>query len=97
MTVNDYLSKYAEWRRPPIVCKDGFTMSVQAGSGFYCKPQIDTGPYTHVEVGYPSIKARVLNPYGRPSQGIYARVPVDVVDALIAKHGGIVAWQEVQP
>jgi len=38
-----------------IVCKDGFTMSVQANEFAYCSPRA-TGSikYTSVEVGYPS-------------------------------------------
>ena len=38
-----------------IVCKDGFTMSVQAHHGAYCSPRIDdAAKYTSVEVGFPS-------------------------------------------
>lgn len=52
-----------------IVCRDGFTLSVQAGSGSYCEPRPDwpfgggapadyEGPYTAAEVGFPSKRPR---------------------------------------
>ena len=37
-----------------VVCKDGFTLSVQAREACYCEPRNNIGPYTEVEVGYPS-------------------------------------------
>jgi hypothetical protein len=38
-----------------VVCKDGFTMSVQAGETQYCHPR-ETGAekYTEVEIGFPN-------------------------------------------
>jgi hypothetical protein len=100
MNVNEYLEATATYvtlrdgslyrsHNPHVVCKDGFTMSVQARKGCYCIPESDTGPYTHVEVGYPSIHPRKFAPYGSREESIYARVPVEIVDAVIAQHGGI--------
>lgn len=40
--------------RPRIVCKDGFTVSVQTSDTHYCRPRTIYGPYSKVEVGYPS-------------------------------------------
>jgi len=40
--------------RPAIECIDGFMMSVQASSMHYCTPRENQGPYSEVEVGYPS-------------------------------------------
>ena len=45
--------------RPNIVkrvqCADGFSMSVQAHDGAYCRPRIDGADfYIDVEVGFPS-------------------------------------------
>jgi len=77
---------------PEIVCKDGFMMSVQAGKSWYSYPK-DTAPaldlYSHVEVGYPSMKDELLEPYldceGSP---VYGYVPLEVVREIIRKHGG---------
>lgn len=49
--------------RPLLVCRDGFTMSVQASHTHYCSPRNDYGPYTHVEIDCPSTKHRSLSPY----------------------------------
>ncbi len=40
---------------PPIVCADGESLSVQAGRMLYSTPRDDEGPYTAVEVGFPSV------------------------------------------
>jgi len=40
----------------PIVCADGVTLSVQATNSHYCTPRTDYGPYSAVEVGYPSAR-----------------------------------------
>ena len=85
---------------PRVKCGDGFSMSVQASKNHYCFPRKDvpfdrsTIGYTEVEVGYPSEYEAELMPYVEdeafPLQTVYAYVPVKVVDAIIAKHGGIV-------
>src|SRR5690606_2814 len=91
-----------------IVCRDGFTMSVIAGAGTYCTPRPDwaaaagevpadyPGPYTHVEVGYPSARPEpwdkweqyAEDPEKPPTGNVYAYVPVEMVRALVAAHGG---------
>jgi hypothetical protein len=43
---------------PRIVCKDGFSISVQARESAYCSPRSDHGPYSMVECGYPSSKPK---------------------------------------
>jgi hypothetical protein len=43
--------------RPQIICKDETRLSVQASDGHYCSPRINgDGPYSEVEVGYPSVR-----------------------------------------
>jgi hypothetical protein len=37
---------------PRYVCKDGVSLSVQASELTYCVPRENTGPWTHVEVGF---------------------------------------------
>lgn len=54
----------SEDRAARVHCADGFSMSVIAGGGCYCRPRpgdafVGTphnyaGPYHHVEVGYPT-------------------------------------------
>jgi len=77
---------------PPIVCNDGFKFSAQARSGCYCEPREDNGPWTAVEVGYPSEREELFMPYvedeSRPTDTVYGWVPVSVVREVIAKHGG---------
>lgn len=96
----------AQTGRPSNVirCVDGFRVSVIAGAGTYCTPRPDGygadavdedygGPYTKVEVGYPSEPPEpwdtwqrfVEDPANR-TETVYAYVPVDVVRALIAAH-----------
>ena len=102
MTANEYLEKHKEldertgWRKiiPRFVCMDGFYMSVQASIGHYCRPRVDDSDYySHVEVGYSSSAEASLMEYcenpDNPTDTVYAYVPVEVVDAIIIKHGGI--------
>ena len=63
-------------RYDQVVCKDGFTMSVQAGEHNYCSPRVNLGyqfnsardgelcsRYESVEVGFPSEAEPILAPY----------------------------------
>ena len=78
---------------PLLVCADGFNLSVQASETYYCKPRDNDGPYTHVEIGFPSDVEPELMPYvedvERPLDTVYAQVPIEVVLAVINKHGGL--------
>ena len=79
---------------PKIVCADGFFMSVQASKSHYCTPRQDDGPYTHAEVGFPSEYTPEFVEYaeGDPesmSDSVCGFVPVTVINAVIARHGGI--------
>ena len=78
-----------------VCCADGFYMSVQASMGAYCAPRDDDGPYTEVEVGYPSKHESLLLPYAenpdRPTDTIYAWVPKSVVINVIVRHGGMIS------
>lgn len=105
MTVNEYLTKFnslSPFRvafAPRLVCQNGFSMLVNGNKRAYCKPQSDVGPWTHVEVSFPSSSVDLILPtvevfdYGDdetdPTQTIYGNVPVEVVDQLIESHGGI--------
>ncbi len=75
-----------------MTMKDGFTMSVQASAGHYCSPKYNDGPWESVEVGFTSSWQKLLKPYaeGRPyTQTVYGWVPVEIVEAIIKKHGGL--------
>ena len=77
-------------------CNDGFSMSVQAHDGAYCSPRTDpadTDYYFEVEVGFPSDREELLmeyvEDYDNPTKTVYGYVPVEVVQEVIEKHGGI--------
>jgi len=78
-----------------IVCKDGFSVSVQASETSYCAPRYDNqSKYTSVELGFPSDYDELIIEWAedkdRPSDTVYGWVPASVVNMLIAKHGGLV-------
>ena len=80
---------------PPVTCADGFTMSVQASEHHYCTPRINGAlKYTSFEVGYPEPHEPLLTPYaedpGAQIAGvIYGWVPAEVINRIVANHGGI--------
>jgi hypothetical protein len=74
---------------PTLVCADGFSMSVQAGRAKFSTPAADFAEhYSHVEIAHTD-HCDALAPYGDPDEGIYQYVPVDVVETLLAEHGGL--------
>jgi hypothetical protein len=89
---------------PSIKCADGFSFSAQGHAGAYSVPRDDfASTYLKVECGYPSASEELLIPYYGgdanepsfdPCQSVYAWVPIDVVEAVIAKHGGIAATEQ---
>lgn len=90
---------------PRVVFADNISMSIQCHAGAYAQPRLvgwrDVRPLsqrvTHVEVGFPDVKIAALMPYieiesddADPTESVYPYVPVEVIDAMIAEHGGIV-------
>lgn len=83
--------------RPRVVCKDGFTISIQASKNHYCYPRASFKPrdgktYSAVELGYPSAVDDLITFYAKDDEytkTVYGWVPIDVVVQLIEKHGGI--------
>ena len=78
-----------------VICKDGFSMSVQANSTSYCHPRESNAKrYKEVEIGYPSSEEELIMEYAEdstvPTETVYAYVPAPVVTMVIAKHGGMV-------
>jgi len=66
--------------RERLECNDGFSLSVQAGQSHYCAPRDNAGPWTHVELGYPSAACRTLLPFAEdrkcPTETKTASVPL---------------------
>lgn len=77
-----------------IRCADGLELSVQASSGHYCTPRQDLGPWTMVEVGFPSQRVEELMEYAedpdKPTETVYGWVPVEVVEKIVNDHGGVI-------
>ncbi len=100
MTTNEYLQKTYKngdtFRpRPRVRCADGFNISIQANEYTYCNPRITyPGEYTKVELGYPSEPDELIEEYAEDwddlTDTVYGYVPIEVVDKLLEKHGGIV-------
>ena len=80
-------------RRPRLFCNDGFNMSVQAGEYPYCSPRRNGSEFYTVEIGYPSEREELLMEYCEdtesPTETVYGYVPIEVVQTVIDKHGGI--------
>lgn len=80
--------------RPHVVCKDGYKISIQANEHAYCTPRENhADPYLKVELGYPNREDNLINDYAEdpenPTDTVYGYVPVEIVDKLLEKHGGI--------
>ena len=79
---------------PPIICADGTKLSVQASQHHYSTPRSNKGPYTHVEVGFPSREVphawlEYAEDKTKPLNTVYAHIPLELVHFYIAAHGGI--------
>lgn len=81
--------------RPEAVCADGFTLSIQASGMHYCIPNEDLsdGNYSKVELSYLSEEVEEFLPFAEddeaPLATVYGYVPVETVDAVLAKHAHI--------
>lgn len=78
---------------PRILCKNGFSLSVQAGSHAYCTPRLDRGPWKTLEVGYPSRYTPDLMPYVEndeipPTESVYSNVPASLINRIVQRNGG---------
>ena len=82
--------------RPVIATARGDRLSVQASADHYCVPRVNNAPrYSSVEVwgawqGARSRAPKSLQPYiHTQGGGIASHVPVHLVNAYIARRGGI--------
>lgn len=82
----------------PVVCKDGFAMSVQHSAYHYCAPKVSFAErrgldFDSYEVGFPSETEDILlffaEDSGNPTETVYAYVPAQIVEQVAEMHGGI--------
>ena len=91
----------------PAVCADGFTVSIQGSKFHYCEPKEDYPvAYESVELGFPNggealITSELIGDYAEepwcPKGTVYPGVPVEVVNELIEKHGGLTSITPLPP
>lgn len=89
---------YQKAKTPKLHCADGTTLSVQTGEHMYCYPRSNTGPWTHVEFGYPSVVPGPLimeycEDRDNPTRTVYGYVPIEYVLFYIGAHGGLLDEQ----
>ena len=82
-------------KRPKLCCNDGFSISVQASEFHYCCPRLNgVQDYESVELGFPSVEDELINEYAEDcmnyTETVYGYVPIEIVEKLIEKHGGII-------
>lgn len=99
MKIKEYLLNTVQTKsgiqinRSRVQCVDGYSMSVQASECHYCTPCVSGYiEYNCVEIGFPSSEESLLSQYAEspdePTETVYGYVPIEVVDAVIEKHGG---------
>ncbi len=99
MTVKEFLEMYKPINgrvRPHVVLADGWIASIQATDEHYARRR--GTEWTHVEIGYVRDEQgrgrlpTVLQPYqdGRNDENLFACVPIEVAQAFVDQHGGIV-------
>lgn len=79
---------------PRLILKDSTHVSVQVGRHLYCTPRNDKGPWTEVEVGFPSVAPPDLweqyaDDWEKPTETVYPYIPIELVLFFIGTHGGI--------
>ena len=80
---------------PRIHCMDGTSFSIQASKFTYCAPRSNYGPWSAVELGYPSKHFLLLEQYKDADDetaqvdSVFGYVPIEIVEAIIKKCGGI--------
>lgn len=100
LTVKEYLKLSFDCLNPnqvrlPVVCKDGFIVSIQGGtSHHYCLPRMHCAKFEKVELGFPNMYDELIAEYAENDNNytatVYGYVPIEIVEKLIEKHGGIV-------
>lgn len=75
---------------PPIICKDGYFMNIQASKFHMCNPKdtLERFEYETVEVRCSEENISELEDF-KYSNGLYSNVPIEIIDNIIIRHGGI--------
>jgi hypothetical protein len=80
-----------------ITCANGLSFSAQANEGAYCAPRQDQGPWTLVEIGFPSEKVDDIMGFAEnhtdPTGTVYGYVPVEIVEAVVEANGGLMGGE----
>jgi hypothetical protein len=84
---------------PWITLPDGLRMSVQVSCRHYCKPRSNTGPWTHVEIGYPTGPIPEAREFREGDEdpderSIFPEVPLAVLALIIWNRGGTFTWEK---
>ena len=108
MKIKEYLKNTAKpneklgmlYIREFVECSDGFSISIQASEIHYCSPRanLTNGEYNTVELGFPNQEDELIYEYAQSDNytgTIYSYVPIEIVEELINKHGGIKQNEEV--
>jgi hypothetical protein len=96
-TAEELLQEFKRYER--VVCKNGATVSVQAGLWLYSTPRASNVAYTHVEAGFPDGKIPMSwIPYAENlSEGfhgtVYPYIPFELIDEYILLNGGMVSGE----
>lgn len=89
-----HLNSAPFWLFTVVVCRDGFSFECQASAKHRCEPQgADRANYEELEVHCPSEPVDALLEYAddpyNPTRTAYGYVPVDLLQTIIAAHGGL--------
>ena len=83
---------------PRMYAVDGFNISIQTGDCHYCSPRSNKGPWTHVEMGFPSQEEPAIAEWAEcPDdlvESVYAYAPIDVIAEVFEKLGGIASEED---
>lgn len=79
--------------RPRVWCRDGFNISIQGGEGSYSTPRKNVKEFMAMECGYPNRVEELILEFAddpaNPTETIYGWVPIEIIQQVIDKHGGI--------
>jgi hypothetical protein len=102
ITLDQFIQKCGIVRhRPKIVCMDGFKMSVQGNEMAYSIPRKTGTDFQAMEIGFPSEVEDLILKFmdtsiADPTQTVYGYVPLDIIQKVIDKHGGIDAEKTLE-